>query len=164
MHTSCYWDLRLTLCYKLRISVLWSVLLHWSVGQYNNRQKCWHACCQLLGEKEILNITSAGWNIVLGHFNMFFLLFPSQIHRNLLIVIFTRWFAKLGLNVTRQVHNQFQELVEQPLLGFRIAEEKPDRLKIFEWMLQNDRWMSNVERQTKKIWMSKMDPNFFRAL
>ena len=29
---------------------------------------------------------------------------------------------------TRQVYNLFQEPVEQTLLGFRIAEEKPDRL------------------------------------
>ena len=32
--------------------------------------------------------------------------------------------------VTRQVCNLFQEPVEQPLLGFRIAEEKTDRLNI----------------------------------
>ena len=32
--------------------------------------------------------------------------------------------------LTRQVLNLFQEPVEQPTLGFRIGEEKPDKLNI----------------------------------
>ena len=35
-------------------------------------------------------------------------------------------------DVTRQVCNLFQEPVEQPLLGFRIAEEKWDRLNVLK--------------------------------
>ena len=33
---------------------------------------------------------------------------------------------------TRQVFNLFKEPVEQPRLGFRIAEVKPDRLNIIK--------------------------------
>ena len=49
---------------------------------------------------------------------------------------------------TRQVFNVFQEPVEQPLLGFRIAEVKPDRLniiklsrgEIFVWQISRPPW------------------------
>ena len=41
-------------------------------------------------------------------------------------------FSALLTIITRQVYNLFQEPVKQPLLGVRIAEEKPDRHNILK--------------------------------
>ena len=46
-------------------------------------------------------------------------------------------FAIGDSNITRQVCNLFQAHVEQPLLGFRIAEKKTDRLNIFTKLTPN---------------------------
>ena len=56
------------------------MLLYWSMGQYNNNQKCWHVCCQLLEEKEILNIMSV-WILWHSDFGLSMNGHYRQLHR-----------------------------------------------------------------------------------
>ena len=47
-------------------------------------------------------------------------------------------------DITRQVYNLFQEPVKQPLLGFRTAEKKTDRVK------QISNWTPTMDSLTQK--------------